>query len=363
MIKLKRLYISIVIFVITIILIRLIGWLTNFSDTFYSVLNIFFGKILYSVSSLFPFSLGDVFYSLLVVAGFVFLVYIVRLLFLKNWATFRKQISYLFYFLTVMFLTFHLFWGFNYYKTPLKESYNTENIHLEDLKKLAEIYLVKSIESRNKVKENTEGIFEFELSQSQIDSLIFKSSQKIQKKFPELKFTNHTLPNIKPSQYSTMFSYMGVLGYYNPFTNEGQYNNKMPYTKMLFTQMHETAHQWGFAPENEANFIGFLIGSESDHIDFNYVSNYMALRQVLNRIVWEDPKYVEQLIESYSPAMRRDRVYEIEIQLKYNHSVDDAFSMLNEAYLRLNNQDGLESYGKFVELLVGYHRKYPTHKE
>jgi hypothetical protein len=31
---------------------------------------------------------------------------------------------------------------------------------------------------------------------------------------------------------------------------------------------------------------------------------------------------------------------------------------MNEAFLRLNNQEGLQSYGRFVELLVGYHRKY-----
>src|SRR5690606_4043513 len=128
-----------------------------------------------------------------------------------------------------------------------------------------------------------------------------------------------TLPNVKPSLYSTMFSYMGVLGYYNPFTNEGQFNTKMPDTKILFTQMHETAHQWGFAPENEANFIGFLIGSKSENIEFNYVSHYMALRQILNRIVWEDPQFVEQLLEQYSDGMKRDRAYEIQIQLKYNH--------------------------------------------
>jgi len=357
-VKIKKPYDSIIIFASTIIVVRLIGWFKVFSDKVFPSLNQFFAKILYSFFSCFSFSAGDVFYTLFVLAGLIFFIHIARLIISKNKIRLMKRISFLFYFLTIIYLVFHLLWGFNYYKTPLKESYNTEDIHLDELKDLAGFYLKKSIDDRSRVKENANGVFEFELTQKQIDSLIMESSQKLRKNYKELKFTNNMPPNIKVSQYSIMFSYLGVLGYYNPFTNEGQYNDKMPHTKMLFTQMHETAHQWGFAPENEANFIGFLIGSGSDCADFQYVSHYMALRQILNRIVWEDPKFVELLMKKYSSGMKRDRTYEIQVQLKYHHSADDAFSMLNEAYLRLNNQDGLESYGKFVELLVGYNRKY-----
>jgi len=356
--KIRKPYSSIVIFVLTIIAIRMMGCATVFPDEVFPHLNNFFAKFLYSISSLFHFSVGDVFYTLIFIVGILFIIYFVRIICIKNRSEIIRIISFIFYFLTFIYLTFHLCWGFNYYKTPLKESYDIENIQLQELKNLAEIYLKKSIEDRMGVQENADGVFEFELNQNQIDSLIKTSFDVLGKEYKEIKFTNGTPPNIKKSQYSIIFSYLGVLGYYNPFTNEGQYNNEMPATKLLFTQMHETAHQWGFAPENEANFIGFLIGSKSDCIEFKYVSHYMALRQILNRIVWEDPKFVEQLMEKYSPGMKRDRAYEIQIQLKYNHSADDAFSMLNEAYLRLNNQEGLESYGKFVELLVGYNRKY-----
>lgn len=357
-VKIKKPYGSVIVFVLVIILIRITGWFTDFPDRFFPALNKFFAKTLYSFSSRVDFSAGDIFYTLIAVTGIAFIVRFVNSIILKNKLRILNMVSVLFYFLTFIYGAFHFLWGFNYYKTPLKESYNTENIKLEELKNLAGSYLEKSIEYRNKVGEDEDGVFISGLIQEQIDSLIAESAGKLRENYRELKFTSNLKPNMKKSLYSTMFSYLGVLGYYNPFTNEGQYNARMPPTKMLFTQMHETAHQWGFAPENEANFIGFLIGSQSNCIDFLYVSHYMALRQILNRIVWEDPVFVEQFLEKYSAGMKRDRAYEIQVQVKYHHTADDAFSMLNEAYLRLNNQDGLESYGKFVELLVGYNRKY-----
>ena len=134
----------------------------------------------------------------------------------------------------------------------------------------------------------------------------------------------------------------------------------MAETALLFTQLHETAHQFGFAPENEANFIGFLLGKESVHPDLIYISSFRAMRSILNRIFLYDPLFVKDFVENkYSEGMKRDREYEIEISKKYGGPADDVFSLMNEAFLKMNNQEGLESYGRFVDLLIGFHRKYP----
>src|SRR5690606_21437063 len=173
---------------------------------------------------------------------------------------------------------------------------------------------------------------------------------------PEIQLIHSTSPNLKASLVSTGFSYLGVSGYFVPFTSEAQYNTNQPDTKLLFTKMHETAHQWGFAAENEANFVGYLLGQESENIELNYVSNYKAMRSILNRILLVDPVYVQVMLFRYSDGMKRDRNYEKEILEKYSGKGDEAFSFMNEAFLRLNNQEGLESYGRFVELLVGFNR-------
>ncbi len=344
------------------ILIRLIGYFTTFPDKIFPKINLFITKAASRFSSLLPFSLGDVFYTILGIFLLIFFVKFLRRIKDKNWIKIRKMTSFFFIGFTFFTLIFYFFWGFNYYKTPVKENYNTEEMSLEELKHLAEFYLNKSIEIRELVKEGKDGVFEFQLSDEELQYEISVSASELMR-FKELRLNPPAQPNLKKSLYSTVFSYLGVLGYYNPFTSEAQFNSKMPDTKRLFTQFHEVAHQWGFAPESEANFVGYLIGIKSENKEFNYVSNYKALRSLLNKIVWEDPQFVESMLNHYSPKMKMDREYELEIQRKYRHSADDAFSMLNEAYLQLNNQNGLESYGQFVELLVGFHRKYNPLKE
>lgn len=342
--------------ILMIVLIRLTGHFTPFADKIFPEISLFTGKITSSISSLFPFSLGDVLYTVL---GILLLVWLVKLgigIKNRNLAKIKNLVSVFLIGLNAFTLVFHLFWGFNYYKTPVGRNSDTREITADELKTLAEFYLQKSIEARTLLPENENGVFESRLSDTEL-------SQELQVSYIEIKNLEelnirYSRPNLKASLYSTLFSYLGVLGYYNPFTAEAQYNSKMPDTKLLFTKFHETAHQWGAAPESEANFVGFLIGSKTENYAFRYVSRYKALRSILSKLVWVDPEFVKSVLSRYSPEMQRDREYELEIERKYLNRAEDAFSMLNNAYLQLNNQDGLESYGQFVELLVGYHRKY-----
>ncbi|HLV23541.1 MAG TPA: DUF3810 domain-containing protein [Moheibacter sp.] len=357
-----RLFRSLIVLFLSVIIVRLLGLIPRFTDAIFPKLQYFLSKILYSLSQKFPFSVGDLFYTLLAFFGLIFLIRLIQTLIKKDWNVMNQHIIRLVYFLTLFYLGFHFIWGFYYYKTPVKTQYDTENISLEELKDLAEFYYVQSVKYRKLVNEDANGVFRMELSNEQLVKAIQKSAEIIKSKYPEIKFNDFTPPNIKKSLYSTPFSYMGVSGYYVPFTIEAQYNSNMPDTKLLFTQLHETAHQWGFATENEANFAGFLLGSESEQVELNYVSNYKAMRSILNRILLVDPVYVQIMLIRYSDGMKRDRLYEKAINEKYEGAGDDAFSLMNEAFLRINNQEGLESYGRFVELLVGFNRDYSKSK-
>ena len=355
--KFYNILISIGLFFGSFLFIKVISF-TSFPDKIFPKVNVFFSKLLYFISHKFPFSVGDIFYIILTISSVGFLFYFFKLIRSKNWEILRKALTRLVYFLMIFYWTFHLLWGFNYYKTPIVENYDTENITIDELKLLAEIYFMRSVFLREQVGEDKNGVFKFQLTQNEINQNLKVSSSEIKSKYPEIHFINLTPPNVKSSLFSTMFSYMGVSGYYVPFTTEAQYNDKMPDTKLLFTQFHEIAHQWGFAPENEANFVGYLLGKESDDVEMKYASNYRAMRSILNRILWVDPVYVQVMLFRYSDGMKRDRNYEREINEKYSGKGEEAFSLMNETFLRLNNQEGLESYGRFVELLVGFNRKY-----
>lgn len=356
--SLQKPYQSILFFVLIVLLIQILGNFTSFSDKIFPFVNQFFTSILHTLTSKIPFSLGDWLYGIGLILGLIFLTRFFIFLSKKKYKIVKVQISRFFYLLSFIYFSFHICWAFNYYKTPIKDSYAIESIGEDELKFWTNNYLIKCKEFREMVPEDSCGVFLLDLNQDEVSHTIMKSKNRFQKKYSQIKFSNNSFPNLKPSLYSSSFSYLGILGYYNPFTSEAQFNACSPDTKLLFSQFHETSHGWGFATESEANFVGFLVGSESENYAFQYVSNYMALRSLLNKLVWIDPKFVQLVLANYSDGMMRDRQDELENQERYNHRADDAFAMLNDAYLKLNNQEGLESYGKFVELLIGFNRKY-----
>ncbi len=331
---------------------------TRFADYYYPPIYARISKGLYSISRQFPFSLGDIFYLLFGIFILIGLIQIIRSIRKKDSHSLHKKIIHALYFMTGFYCVFQLIWGFNYDKTPIVENYNSKDIKIEELKNLAEIYFMRSVFLREWVPEDENGVFKSSLKKEEFSAELDKAQAKIRNRYPEVRFNPTTSPNLKSSLFSNVFSYLGVSGYFVPFTAESQYNINQPDTKLFFTKMHETAHQWGFAAENEANFVGYLLGKQTENIELNYVSNYKAMRSVLNRILLVDPVYVQVMLFRYSDGMKRDRNYEKEISEKYSGKGDEAFSLMNEAFLKLNNQEGLESYGRFVELLVGFNRKY-----
>lgn len=331
---------------------------SGFPDFLYPKIYAQISKVLSSISQNFPFSIGDIFYLILGLLILCFLVQFIKSIHVKNWRMVQKRIIHLIILLTGFYWIFQLVWGFNYDKKPIVENYDVDNIEIDELKNLAEIYFMRSVFLREFVLEDENGVFQSNLTIKEMRTALDQSQELVRKHYPEIQMIPTSSPNLKASLFSTGFSYLGVAGYYIPFTAESQFISNMPDTKLLFTQMHETAHQWGFAAENEANFVGYLLGSESKNIALNYVSNYKAMRSILNRILLVDPVYVQVMLIRYSDGMKRDRNYEKLINEKYSGKGDEAFSMMNEAFLKLNNQEGLASYGRFVELLVGFNRKY-----
>ena len=151
-------------------------------------------------------------------------------------------------------------------------------------------------------------------------------------------------------------SYTGILGYYNPFTAEAQYNSELPSTFIPFTTAHESSHQLGFAREQEANFVGYLMGVNSTNLDLRYSTEYFTLKSLLRFIVDEDPEFVKSVIKNYSPAMKRDRSYERSFIFRHQGWLDEFFGFTNNLFLQSNQQEGSVTYSYFIDLLLNYEK-------
>lgn len=241
-----------------------------------------------------------------------------------------------------------------YFQTPIIKKLSSQNEpEMNKTKKLALQYLEKCKVSRQSVKEDKNGVFIItDLKSIQLE--ILQQQAKIPRYISDKKATQ--IASIKPSLFKKVMNFTGILGYYNPFTAEAQYNAELPSTFIPFTTAHESAHQLGFAREQEVNFVGYLMGVHSHHPDLRYSTEYFTLKSLLKFIVDEDPEFVKSVINNYSPAMKRDRAYEKQFIIRHQGWLDDFFGFTNNLFLKSNQQEGSVTYSYFIDLLLNYEK-------
>jgi len=300
-----------------------------------------------SLFSKIPFSLGDFVYFVL---GLLLVFSIFKLFNSKT----RKVYSLrLFKGLNVFYFVYQLVWGMTYFQRPIVLALDEKEPQITEIKALALKYLHQAKYTRTLVKEDEKGVFQIQDLEK-----IKREILSRQKKIPAFlgNKISTKIDNFKPSLYSGFMNYMGVLGYYNPFSTEAQYNSHLPHTYLPFTMSHESAHQLGFAREQEANFVGYLVGIGSENPELRYSTEYFVLKSLLRALVAEDEDFVKTIIVQYSDEMKRDYQAEKDFVAEYQGPMNAFFAFTNDLFLKTNQQEGAVTYSYFVDLLVRYER-------
>ena len=239
----------------------------------------------------------------------------------------------------------------------IKKLSNKEvKINDSDLKTLSLKYLELCKQTREKVSEDKNGIFRI----NDIDKIKCEILEQ-QKHLPN--YINSKKPvkflSIKSSLYDGFMNYTGILGYYNPFTAESQFNPNLPTTNIPFTLAHEMSHQLGYAKEQEASFIAFLCAQTSTNKDLEYGAQLYVLKSLLRSLSRDirNRDFVLQTISQYSEKMKKDRKNELEFYERNTGIISDFFGVTNDLFLKSNQQDGQITYSYFINLLVIYEQK------
>ncbi len=295
-----------------------------------------------------PFSAGDVLYIML---GGAILYLFIRLFKREKRAASMLKILII---LNVFYFIYQVFWGMLYFQTPIiKKLSSQEKPETEKAKKLALRYLEKCKTTRQSVHEDHSGVFIIRDLKS-VQQEILLQQTRLPRNISDKKASQ--VLSMKPSIFKYVMSFTGILGYYNPFTAEAQYNSELPSTFIPFTTAHESSHQLGFAREQEANFVGYLIGVNSGNTDLKYSTEYFTLKSLLRFISDKDPKFVKSVLDNYSPAMKRDRAYEKKFIFTHQGWLDDFFGYTNNLFLKTNQQEGAVTYSYFIDLLLNYEK-------
>jgi hypothetical protein len=162
----------------------------------------------------------------------------------------------------------------------------------------------------------------------------------------------------RPFVLSRALDWLGISGFYFPFTGEANVNRGIPGATYPQTAAHEKSHQRGLNPENEANFFGFLAAAEAPDPRARYSAYLFAQRQLLFALLLHDRAVAEELIARRLPGVQRDVDDLHAYWARFRGPVRDASRRTNDAFLRTNRvEGGVLSYARSVELLVAWARR------
>lgn len=347
----KRKFILPIFLVLQIIFLKIIVFFPEVVERFYSNgLYVFISRFSRTLLGSIPFSVGDLIYGILIIY-LIFILWKTRITWKLQWKNNLLKITSI---VSIAYFLFHLLWAFNYYRVPLFEKMNIKREYTEaELIVFTEKLITKTNAIQIQITKNKEVKVTNPYSQEQIFEMTQKGYNNLGKQYD---FFNYEIPSRKKSLFSLPLTYMGFGGYLNPFTNEAQVNDKIPMFGFPAVTTHEMAHQMGFASESECNFIGFLACVKNDDLYFQYSAYSNALRYCMSNIGMKNEAQFEVLKKKINKGILANYKESDVFWNSYDTIIDKGFHAFYDQFLKMNQQkDGLESYSKFVDLLINYY--------
>lgn len=348
----QKKYILPLLLIVQIIIVKTLAFFPETIEKYYS--KGFYPIISKTARSLYgglSFSFGDVMYGILI---FLLIKWILknRKGFFRNWKVNGLKFLSI---LSIFYFFFHFLWGMNYYRIPLHEKLNiNKEYEVADLEALTEKMIAKSNELQFRITSNEN----VSVINPYTEKEIFEMAQIGYHNLPQdLKEFDYNTKSIKQSLFSMPLSYMGFGGYLNPFTNEAQVNYLKPKYTTPFTTSHEMAHQTGIGSESECNFIGYLAAINNSDDYFQYAAYTTAVRYCFRNLEeieeGKSKPYLEKLNKGVLKNFDENEIFWKE----YQTPINTFFEYFYDNFLKANQQkDGLESYSKFIGLLIGYEK-------
>jgi hypothetical protein len=174
---------------------------------------------------------------------------------------------------------------------------------------------------------------------------------------PLLEGAQGTPVEPKPVYFSGLMSRFGISGVYSPFTGEPNYNSLQPDCDLPFAVAHEMAHQRGYAREDEADFIAFLVCTRASNPYVRY-SGYLGALRVLGVLLRVAPERYRDVVAALGEGPRADLRARAQFWARYQGRLTSLGQGVNHIYLRINGvRSGVRNYNEASALIVGYYLK------
>lgn len=318
-------------------------------------------QLISSITGILPFSIGEILVILVPIAILVILFRFFFLLVMEKQGRKERLIRGLLNLtctVSVVMFLFTAMAGINYYRYSFSY-YSGLEIHDSSVKELYELtksLVVQADQLRAQIKSTDEnGVFKLAENKYKLADMAKEAFDSLSKHY---KVLGGSYGAPKPVFFSELMSNTEITGIFFPFTMEANVNVDIPDYSIPSTMLHEMAHQRGFMREDEANFIAYMAGMNSDSVELQYSSTMLALITAGNALYDQDYSLYTEIRDMYSEGVRRDLQANSAYWQKYDNTVVSTVSdKINDTYLKANSQtDGVKSYGRMLDLLLAEYR-------
>lgn len=308
-------------------------------------------QLISRITGLFPVSLSEIGLVLLFV---LVIVQIVRLF--RKKTNLLRLLAGLLAIVSFLYSVFTLGWAINYDRQPYAviadlPVRNSSPAELEEL-------CMELVENANALRRE----LSTEDTAYKTSETISSTLSRVQAAYTAASAQNPWLAgrygNPKAALFSLPLAYMNIAGIYSPITFEAHVNALESDLMLPATACHEAAHLRGFAREDEANYIAYVVCCASGDTRFAYAGTLLALIHAGNQLNSVDRQAFLRVYMAYSPGLAADLNAYNENWEPYDGKAAEIHEKVNDAYLKSNGQaSGVRSYGRMVDLLLAEKRK------
>ena len=248
----------------------------------------------------------------------------------------------------ILVFLFLILWGYNYQRIPVYRQLSLTPAFLSQDELVSEITLTQRelSELRKSLASDTFAI-EKTIPYAELEALV---RSEMKEALPQLGFDGRGYPRTKEF-YPGFLKKMGIVGIYFPFTGESYIEPGLHDLEKPFTVAHEMAHSFGITNEGEANFISWIVGTQSNKVLLQYAAQLQLFRYQLNELWRRNPKVYKQMIRKMDPGIKNDI---ISIMLKAREIpplFDNLSRRSNDLFLKTQGvKAGVKSYAQLPAL-------------
>lgn len=253
----------------------------------------------------------------------------------------------------VLVFFFLFLWGYNYQRVPIFQQIGMKPVPLNQEKLLGEIELTRNIvnQLRYNIEEDTFAIEKI-MPYPELEKLV-RANMRENLYLLGLNFTGE--PRTKQFYPAGFMRRMGILGIYFPFTGESYIDPTLHPLEKPFTIAHEMAHSYGVTDEGEANFIAWVICSNSDDPLLQYSGQLRLLRYQLNDLYRMSKELYGEFYKTIPKGIRNDLISIQKINEQIKPINLEISRKSNDLFLRTQGvKAGINSYQQLPMLAYAW---------